>query len=303
MTIIGGKGGVGKTTVAAATALALADTGLRTLVLSTDPAHSLGDAFERGLGNKPREIGTRLWGVEPDADAAVRSRVNQVTDDAQAALPKKIMPAVQRHLKTAATAPGMAESALNDLFIGYLERVPADWDHLVVDSAATGHLLRMLELPALLTPWVRGLARQRERTVNADRFAGGVLGAADEPDDPLLSRLHSRRRRLEAAADRLRHDALVHLVLVPRRMVLAETRRAAEELASGGFALGQAVLNQASHASETDVLAMARANMATHGLAELDLSDVEPTGEHALRVLGRSLHAQGFPCHSPNTGS
>src|SRR5699024_9285888 len=102
----------------------------------------------------------------------------------------------------------------------------------------TGHLMRLLTMPALLTPWLHGLARQRERAVDADRFAAGVLGgkAEAEPPDPLLEKLYARRARQPRAArvqllqQRVGREAAVHLVLIPRRMVLAKTERAADQL-------------------------------------------------------------------------
>ncbi|MBB6172078.1 arsenite-transporting ATPase [Nocardiopsis mwathae] len=296
ITFFGGKGGVGKTTMAAAAALAHSDAGRRTLVISTDPAHSLGDALETRLGDRPRRVADGLWAAEPDAEAAVRRRVEQVTEDAHAALPREIMPAVRRHLAHAAAGPGMVESALADLLIDAMDQVPGEWDRLVVDSAPTGHLLRMLDLPALLTPWVRGLARQRERALDADRFAADVVGAREQGDaaeDPLLRRLHERRLRLERAAERLRGDACVRLVLVPRRMVLAETERAADRLAGAGFRLGPAVINQVPADADERVLAAARRRFAGQGVVELPLAAEEPTGPERLRALAARIAA---PC-------
>ncbi len=289
ITFFGGKGGVGKTTVAAAAALRLADSGARTLLISTDPAHSLGDALETRLGDRPRRVADCLWAAEPDADAAVRRRVEEVTDDAYAALPRDIMPAVRRHLEHAAASPGMAESALADLLIGAMEQVPGEWDRLVVDSAPTGHLLRMLALPELLTPWVRGLARQREQAVDADRFASDIVGAGrEQAEDPLLERLHARRRRLERAAARLRGDACVRLVLIPRRMVLAETERAADQLAEAGFRLGPVIINQIPEHPDEEILGAARRRFAACGAVEIPLADKEPTGAARLRALDRA---------------
>ncbi|ASU83684.1 arsenic-transporting ATPase [Nocardiopsis gilva YIM 90087] len=296
ITFFGGKGGVGKTTMAAAAALAHADAGLRTLVISTDPAHSLGDALETPLGDRPRRVADGLWAAEPDAEAAVRRRVEQVTEDAHAALPREIMPAVRRHLEHAAAGPGMVESALADLLIDAMDQVPGEWDRLVVDSAPTGHLLRMLDLPALLTPWVRGLARQRERALDADRFAEDVVGSEepdDTVDDPLLRRLHERRLRLERAARRLRGDAWMRVVLLPRRMVLAETERAADQLAAAGFRLGPAVINQVPHAPDEQVMEAARRRFAGPGVVELPLVAEEPTGLARLRALSARVVA---PC-------
>ncbi|WP_317495048.1 TRC40/GET3/ArsA family transport-energizing ATPase [Haloechinothrix sp. LS1_15] len=293
--IIGGKGGVGKTTVAAATALALAGSGRRTLLVSTDPAHSLADVLGRPLGEAPRRVTEQLWAVEPDPEAMVRARIKQVGDDAAAALPRSVMPAVQRQLDAAAAAPGMAESALSDMLTRSLDQVNNSWEHVVVDSAPTGHLLRMLELPDLLTTWVRGLARQRERAIAADRIAGDILGSPEESDDPLLNRLHERRRRLERTATRLRTEACVHLVLLPRRMVLAETARAAATLTGGGFTLGHAVLNQTTSTSDSEFTERARVELAVPGIVRLPEVESEPIGIERLGVLGELLSQQGVP--------
>ncbi|MBR8743319.1 ArsA family ATPase [Nocardiopsis sp. MG754419] len=288
----GGKGGVGKTTMAAAHALRCADQGLRTLLVSTDPAHSLGDALAVPLGDEPVRVVDNLWAREPDADAALRRRVRRIGDDAARALPREILPAVSRHLEHAAAGPGMAESALADLLMATMEEVPERWDRLVVDSAPTGHLLRLLHLPELLTPWVQGLARQRERAVDADRFAVGVVGGTQEnTDDPLLEKLHARRRRLERAATRLREDAEVRLVLVPRRMVLAETDRAAKELADTGFRLGTVVVNQVPAEVDPEILRAVHTRFAEQGTVESPLTGREPLGADALRAL--VLHPAG----------
>lgn len=302
ITFVGGKGGVGKTTLAAAYALSLAEAGFTTLVISTDPAHSLGDALEVALGDRPRQVAERLWAAEPDAEAAVRRRVAQVTEDAYSAVPAEIMPAVKRHLAHAADSPGMAESALSDLLIDYMEAVPRTWDRLVVDSAPTGHLLRMLHLPALLTPWVSGLARQRERAKRSEALAADVVGSAEDGHDPLLDRLHARRRRLERAAALLREQACVRLVTLPRRMVLAETERAAQELRDSGFRLGPVTVNQIPGAEggpgapvaagpgvDPQALEATRRRFAQYGVIEIPLEQREPTGLARLRGLAERL--------------
>lgn len=292
ITFVGGKGGVGKTTLAAAHALALADTGHRVLVMSTDPAHSLGDALGTRLEDEPVRIAPGLWAAEPDADAAVRRRLAQVLEDAHRAVPREVMPAVRRHLEQAGSSPGMAESALADLLVDRMEEVGGTWDALVVDSAPTGHLLRLLDLPALLTPWVVGLVRRRERARRAEAFADVVGG--EEESDPLTERLHARRHRLERAADRMRRDAVVRLVTLPRRMVLAETARAVERLTDSGFRLAPVVVNQipAAHAPGPDTaeaLAATRERFAHLGTVEIPLQDTEPTGLDRLRALADHL--------------
>ncbi|WP_198659344.1 ArsA family ATPase [Nocardiopsis sp. FIRDI 009] len=289
ITFVGGKGGVGKTTLAAAHALALADAGRCVLVLSTDPAHSLGDALDRPLSDEPAPVAPGLWAAEPDADAAVRRRIARVAEDARRAVPREVMPAVHRHLEQAGASPGMAESALADLLVDRMEEVGRRWDHLVVDSAPTGHLLRLLHLPTLLTPWVAGLTRQRERARRAEALAD-VVGGGHEADDPLLERLHARRHRLERAAARLREDAVVTLVTLPRRMVLAETERAVDRLSEAGFRLTPVIVNQippdgAAGPDGAEALALTQERFAHLGVVRVPLQDTEPTGPRRLRRL------------------
>lgn len=287
--LFGGKGGVGKTTLAAAHALNCADAGLRTLLMSTDPAHSLGDALGVRLGDRPVHIAPGLWVREPDGPKAVRRRIRRIVDDAYDALPREIMPAVERHLKHAEAAPGMAESALTDLLVAAMEDVPQRWDRLVVDSAPTGHLLRMIELPALMAPWVLGLTEQRERALSAqttDRVDDEDITPSEAgADDPLLERLRTRRDRMERAARRLRTDAAVRLVLVPRRVVLAETVRTAGHLRESGFPLGGLVLNQVPSDAHPTILRAVRDAFPDLPVTDVALRNPEPTGLDALRGL------------------
>ncbi|WP_199434922.1 ArsA family ATPase [Qaidamihabitans albus] len=255
----GGKGGVGKTTLAAAYALRLAEQGLRTLVVSTDPAHSLGDVLATSLSGEPRELAPGLWAAEISGEEQAGKRIAEVLEDARHAVPREVLPAVQRHLSRAADSPGTVESALLDRLTELVEDVGPRWDRLVVDSAPTGHMVRLLSLPALLTPWIEGLTRQREKVRGADRLVAGLLGGEQERPDPLLDRLHARRARLERMRARLRDDALVHLVLVPEHLPLAETLRAADTLTDGGLTLGTVLVNRVLPAGETGVLARRQA--------------------------------------------
>nr|WP_092530878.1 ArsA family ATPase [Amycolatopsis arida] len=254
----GGKGGVGKTTLAAGYALHRARRGERTLVVSTDPAHSLGDVFGVPLGERPLAVVPGLWAAEVSGEAQAARRVAEIVADAERTLPREVLPAVRRHLARAVESPGTVESALLDAVTDLVEQVGRDWDRLVVDSAPTGHMLRLLSLPALLTPWIEGLARQRESVRGVDRLAAGLVGRADEEPDPLLERLRARRERMAGLVERLRADAEVHLVLVPERLPLAETVRAAEQLTGGGLRLGTVVVNRVVPAGETGLLARRR---------------------------------------------
>ncbi|MBW0090045.1 TRC40/GET3/ArsA family transport-energizing ATPase [Pseudonocardia sp. KRD-184] len=299
---LGGKGGVGKTTLAAAVAVLDAGRGQRTLVVSTDPAHSLGDVLQEGLGEEPREVGTCLWAAEVSGEAHARRRVAQIEADAAEALPPQVRPAVREHLARAVDSPGTVESALLDRLGELIELVPARYDRLVVDSAPTGHMLRLLTMPELLTPWIEGLARQRERARGTDRMLAGLLGRHEEPD-PLLVRLHRRRERMAGLRDRLRADAAVHLVVVPERMVWAETLRAVDALDRAGIPLGAPVVNRVLPAGGTGLLEERRAGQQQvldavlerfPAAAQVPLQAGEPAGVAGLRGIAELLERAGW---------
>ncbi|NIJ13239.1 arsenite-transporting ATPase [Saccharomonospora amisosensis] len=254
----GGKGGVGKTTMAAAYALSQARKGHRTLVVSTDPAHSLGDALATPVSDEPTEVAAGLWAAEISGERQAQRRVAEIAEDARHAVPLEVLPAVERHLARAAEAPGTLESALLDRLTELVEGLGDRWDRVVVDSAPTGHMLRLLSLPELLTPWIEGLARQREKAGRIDRLVAGMLAETRDEPDPLLERLHARRARMEWMRERLAADARVHLVLVPEYLPLAETLRAADTLVEGGMRLAAVIVNRVLPAEETGVLARRR---------------------------------------------
>lgn len=300
ITFWGGKGGVGKTTLAAASALGAARRGHRTVVVSTDPAHSLGDVLGTALGDAPCEVDDGLWAAEVSGEAQARRRVAAILDDAADAVPADVLPAVRAHLQRAVDSPGTVESALLDRLGELVDEVPERYDRLVVDAAPTGHMLRLLTLPELMTPWVEGLARGRERARDADRMFAGLLGRTEGPD-PLLRRLHARRDRMAGLRDRLRADAVVHLVVVPEPVVWAETRRALDALVAAGITVGAPVVNRVVPDGETGLLATHRSAQAAvlaeiralgPAPVEVPLLPAGPTGLGALAELAALLNRQ-----------
>ncbi len=301
----GGKGGVGKTTLAASYALLLAGRAQRVLVVSTDPAHSLGDVLATPLGDEPTELGGGLWACEISGENAAHRRVEQVAAEAREAVPREGMPAVHHHLRRAADSPGTVESALVDRLTDLLDEIGDRWDHVVVDSAPTGHMLRLLSLPTLLTPWIEGLTRQRERARGTERMLSGLLGRADRDEDPLLTRLHERRARLERTRERMLHDSVVHLVLVPERLPLAETERTARSLTEDGLPLGSLAVNRVAPPEttgllaerahrEAEVRATIHERFREHGVTEVPLLPGALTGRDELADIAGILAEAGW---------
>ena len=153
---VGGKGGVGKTSVSSATALWLAEQGKKTLIVSTDPAHSLADSLEVPIGSYPREIKTNLFAVEIDPDEAMAQKQAQL-ESQKAANPESAggllgMDFLSDQLDMASSSPGADEAAAFEMFMGVMNS--DEFDVVVFDTAPTGHTLRLLSFPEVMDSWV-----------------------------------------------------------------------------------------------------------------------------------------------------
>ena len=251
--LYGGKGGVGKTTCAAAHALAGARSGARALVVSTDPAHSLGDAFERELGPDPTEIRDSLAAVEVDPETgqeAYRGVVEAlVAEFRDAGL--RLDDADLERLFEAGLIPGGDEVAALEYVARYAD---ADYDTVVFDTAPTGHTLRLLDLPDVLaeTLGVAGDVQRRvRRTARAARSM--VLGPAaywgGDDDGDAVSALHDR---IEAVGALLRDSERTgfRVVCTPERMAIAESERLVARLREAEVPVDALVVNRVFTNSE-----------------------------------------------------
>ncbi len=242
---VGGKGGVGKTTIATVLATAWAAAGIRTLLVSTDPAHSTGDLLGVRLQGEPVLVAERLWAVEIDAQAVADAYVERVRRDAHRVIDPAIRASVDRHLDLAAQGAGTLESALVDRLADLIAEVPSRYDRIIVDTAPTGHTLRLLALPELVTRWVEGLVRQREGVRGMDRMLANLTsGSNDRPEDPVLTHLHTQRDRLRTFRRRLLEDARFHLVMIPERLPIEESARALPQLEDAGLQVGTLIVNR-----------------------------------------------------------
>jgi arsenite/tail-anchored protein-transporting ATPase len=259
----GGKGGVGKTTVAAACATMLSDRGQATLLVSTDPAHSVGDVLRVDLSGEPTAVRDGLDAVEIDGPSDAAAHVERLKADVAGTVSPETLPAVRRHLDLAKDAPGTIESAVFDRVVALMEGCPGRWERIVFDTAPTGHTLRLLAMPAMLTTWVEGLARQREKAAGMDRMLASLAGTGSPDDDPILRRLQERRAHYRGARRRLLEDAVLWLVLVPERLPIEETARTERALARAGMTVAGLVVNRVLPAdADGDFLAARREQQA-----------------------------------------
>ncbi|HYS09624.1 MAG TPA: ArsA family ATPase [Myxococcales bacterium] len=299
----GGKGGVGKTTCAAAAALALSRKGKRTLVVSTDPAHSLADALEAKLSASPRAVRGRLHAAEMDADRALsrwmqaRERVFRTVASRGTYLDDEDIDALFR-----LSLPGVDE------LIGLIElrRLSRGFDEVVVDTAPTGHTLRLLSMPATLKKLAQVLddLQAKHRAIAASLRGSVRKDAADA----LIEELQEDARGLDALLRSA--DAEFHWVTLAEDLSLAEARDGIGALRAGGQRVTRLIANRltpqpdrpcafcsASRADQARVLAEARdLELPIHGVPD---QEEEPRGAGALAAIADAL--AGAPLRASRT--
>jgi arsenite/tail-anchored protein-transporting ATPase len=297
----GGKGGVGKTTCAAAAALAAAESGRRVGIVSTDPAHSLGDALGRRLGAGPRRVPARagsLEAVELDADRALarwlarRRGTLRTIAERGTYLDEEDL---ERLLRL--SFPGVDELMALVELARLVER--GQWELVVVDTAPTGHALRMLDMPRTLRRIAAVLddMHAKHRYLTESLGPGYRAGAADR----LIEELDADGRRLSGL---LRDPARCRFtwLLLPERLALEETRDGLAALAAAGIQVTGLVVNRVTpaaatpcalcdgrRAEEAHVLADARRAFPAIPLREVPEHEQEPRGARALRAFARLL--------------
>jgi arsenite/tail-anchored protein-transporting ATPase len=244
LTFFGGKGGVGKTTLGAAFALRLARRSEKTLLVSTDPAHSTSDVLGAKLSGEPTRVEENLWAVEVDAASDAEAYIERIKEDARESVSTEVLPTVHKHLDLARSSPGIEESAMFDRMVELISLCPSRYDRIVFDTAPTGHTLRLLTLPALLSTWAEGMVRQREKVAGMERMLRNLAGKDGPEGDPILERLRERKNRFHHARHRLLEDATFYLVLIPERLPIEETARTLEVLTQNGVHVGALIVNR-----------------------------------------------------------
>ncbi len=305
-----GKGGVGKTTLAAATAALLARSGRKVLVVSTDPAHSLGDAMEADLGGEPIEIEGGLFAAHVDTRALL--------DDSWGRL--------QGHLRTVLAGAGVDELVADELTVlpgveellalGEVRRAAetGPWEVVVVDCGPTAETLRLLGLPEALSGYLERLFPAHRRAVRG--LLAGLSGTGGDAQpawdrtvdalDGLAEQLGGLRAML---ADHTRTS--IRLVLTPERVVAAETRRTLTALSLHGLHVDGLVVNRVlpgpppslrgpaarwlreRHAEQQAVLSELAGLPVP--LSTAGYTAAEPTGVAALLELATPLYGTGDP--------
>ena len=308
---VGGKGGVGKTSIASAMALARAWEGAKVLVVSTDPAHNLGHLWGREVGDEPVRLaspgtdGGVLDGMEIDPQVTIERHLAAVEQMMIRMLPERQHASARTHLERARHAPGSHESAVLERIAEAAELARNEYDLVVFDTAPSGHTLRLLSLPEQLAGWTESLLRSRDRS---ERFSAAMRGLAGRAE-PSVDAEAELRRTLQRRRERF--DSMQRAITDPNRagfvvvftaeaLPVAETLEVVDVLTGMNVSVTALVANRRSPADagellrqrrlvEDQHLATVRAAVPAVPLVEVPLVAGELTGLTALESLADLL--------------
>ena len=307
-----GKGGVGKTSVAAATARRCAAQGLRTIVLSTDPAHSLADSLEADLGPDPTPLGDRLWGQEVQAQremeanwSAVQRWLGELLSD------RGVMDIAAEELTV---PPGMDE--LFSLLQIKRHHDSGEFDVAIVDCAPTGETLRLLSFPDIAEWWLDKVLPWERRMVAAARPLARTFLDLQLPGEDVFSEVQRLVRNLISMNEILRNRerASIRLVMNPDRMVIKEAQRTFTYLNLYGYLTDAVVVNRvfpeevadgyfgAWRARQGDRLAEVHEGFSPVPILTARFLDQEVIGPEMLDRLGVELFTEADPAAMMHAG-
>lgn len=290
---IGGKGGVGKTTTAAALASHYAGKQQKTLVVSTDPAHSLGDVLNVQLNNEATAITPYLDAIELNPDTIVDQHFSQVERTIKAYANPDMMPKIREHLRLSKSAPGAQEAAMLESMCQHLVTAASgNYEHIIFDTAPTGHTLRLLVLPEMMGAWTDGLLAQQRRQAKL-RSVTNHLDSHNQKHqkhdvaNPFAQKKSDRweqavsvlekRKQLFRQAGQLLHNrtkTAIVLVMTADVLPLAETRRAIEQLEDSKLTPAAIVINQLIKPTQSDEFWQRRADRQQQLMQDIEQSFV-----------------------------
>ncbi len=248
--LFGGKGGLGKTTLSAATSYWLAKNGKKVCVFSTDPQASLTDIFERKIfGQGEVEITKNLYAMEIDADkriAEYQTEIRGKIKDMYTLQAEQIPEEVEDYIKSSSAQPAMAESATFDAMVELM--MSGRYDYYIFDMMPHGHAIRFLGMADILDQWVAKILEVRKKA-GEYKEAASVLGAQRgglAQEDYVLKELEFIRERLDFVSKMVRdktHTAFFY-VLIPELMPILDTREALKMFKAFDVTVSGVVVNQ-----------------------------------------------------------
>lgn len=294
--LFGGKGGVGKTTTSTSTAVGLAESGLKVLLVSSDPAHSTSDSLGVQLGSEPTPVEgvSGLWGLELDPEARISDHIPKLTESLGPMLGGEDPELNASEM----VLPGLDEAMAFDELLKHLEN--PDWDVIVFDTAPTGHTLRFLALPEIIEKWA-------DKIIRMHRLTGGIraLMFGAKEGEKMREELEKFRRRVLHVRRILCNPDVTRftLVTIPEKMGVNETIRAYESLAEFNLPVTGCVVNrmtpdldhsfiQTRRENERNNVSELKNSLPELHLHEVELKDTDIHGIEALRQISSELHGE-----------
>lgn len=308
---VGGKGGVGKTSVAASLALGRTRAGARVLLVSTDPAHNLGHLFGMPIGDGYIEVAPGLEACELDPEQTMDTHLAAAGRTMRRLMPEHLGSEVTKHLKLARQAPGAAEAAVLERLAEVVDGASRVYDLVVVDTAPSGHTVRMLGLPEVVNAWTSGLLDRQDKSrrfadamTNLDRKRRADPGAEvvpranrsldrqefrvarDAEITDILLRRQARFAHLRGVITDHEHSAFV-VVLAAERLPVLETIELERDLTRLGAQVDALVINKRSPSDAGEFLAARNRQEAVHQQALREALPTIPITE--IPLLARDV--------------
>ena len=298
--LITGKGGVGKTTVSAATVIRSADLGHRTLVMSTDQAHSLGDAFEESLGDAPTRVIDNLDAQQIDSQTRLEESWGPVRDYLTKVFDWSGLEGVEAEELT--VFPGMDE--LFSLATVREHVSSGNYDVVIVDCAPTAETLRLLSLPEVMAWYMDKLFPVSKQVARVVRPVLSKMSSLPVADEQVFDTIATFYDRLDGVREILGDPEVTsaRLVMNPEKMVIAEAKRTYTYLGLFGYAVDSAIVNRMLPETVTDPyfdewrqIQKGHMEDVAEGFADVDirtlrLFDQEMVGVDRLRTVGDELY-------------
>ena len=240
---VGGKGGVGKSTSAAAIALMLANLGEKTLLVSTDPAHNVGDIFHKTLKNDPIQVYPGLDALEIDPSIETSNYIKEVKENIRGVVKSHMQQEVYRQIDAASSAPGAEEASLFDRIVSIILDEGEAYDRIIFDTAPTGHTLRLLTLPELMSVWIDGMLERRKK--RNDTYTQ-LLNDGEPVEDPVFQVLQQRKIRFLNVRKILLNKNKTGFIFIlnPERLSIIETSKAVKTLADHDLHVSTLFINK-----------------------------------------------------------
>jgi arsenite-transporting ATPase len=300
-----GKGGVGKTSVAAATARRCAAAGARTLVISTDPAHSIADVLDVPVEGRPTPVGRNLHAQQVQAQDEMEIHWSAVSDWLGTLLMDR---GTDRIVAEELTVPPGGDELFSLLVLkGHVES--GEWDVIVVDCAPTGETLRLLSFPDAARWWLDKVVGKEQSMLTAARPLARMFLDVQLPDEQVVAEVQRLVGNLVAMHELLRDAARVslRLVMTPDRMVVAEAMRTFTYLNLYGYLTDAVVVNRvfpdelaegyfgAWHAVQREQLELVGAGFSPVPVLRAPFFAAEVVGPERLDALGDAVFAGHDP--------